>query len=99
MSLHQNTSEDKPRIKYDPTINLGHILTFIGFILAIFASWTAMDKRIVVIEARMDAQTLKDQAQDAERALIRNYTSETMNDIKNTLRRIEEKVDNSKRSN
>jgi hypothetical protein len=93
MSLHQNTGTSAPKVRYDPTINLGHILTFIGFIVALATAWFNIDKRILVLEQATARQTIIDASQDSERRIIQIHTNEVVQDIKATLTRIENKVD------
>ena len=38
------------RVKFDPTISLGHVLTFVSLILAGFGVYNGMDKRVTVLE-------------------------------------------------
>ena len=38
------------RVRFDPTVNLGHVLTFIGFIISGFLAYQNIDKRIAVLE-------------------------------------------------
>lgn len=52
-------------IRFDGTINLGHILTFAGFVIAGFAAWTTLDKRLTIIEERAGFQAQIDRQQDA----------------------------------
>ena len=52
----QMMEPDKKGIKFDSTINLGHILTFLGFMVAGLTAWTTMDKRVVVLEESKKAQ-------------------------------------------
>lgn len=42
-------------IKYDPTINLGHILTFAAMVVGVMSSYSLLDKRIGVLEERSTA--------------------------------------------
>lgn len=81
------------KVRYDPTINLGHILTFLGFLISIFVAWNAMDKRIILLEAAQSTQIERDNSQDRERRLIQNHTNAAFGDIKEALKRIESKVD------
>lgn len=53
------------RPRFDPTINLGHILTFIGFVSLGFGAWSTVDSRLVVLEENRKTQAAVDQAQDA----------------------------------
>ena len=44
------TQPHRRRVSFDPTINLGHMLTFIGFIAAIFVTFSAQEKRVAMVE-------------------------------------------------
>lgn len=52
----QMMEPDKKGIKFDSTINLGHILTFLGFMIAGLTAWTTLDKRVVVLEENKKSQ-------------------------------------------
>jgi hypothetical protein len=41
----------KPR--FDPTVNLGHLLTFLGFILAGYAAFTAVKSELSAVGVRV----------------------------------------------
>lgn len=56
---------DDNRIKFDKTINLGHILTVAAMIASVMVSWSLMDKRVVVLEEARMVQRDRDQSQDA----------------------------------
>jgi TolA-binding protein len=53
------------KVRFDPTINLGHLLTFIGFIMAGFGAWSTLDARLVRLEEGRRTQEMVDRAQDA----------------------------------
>ena len=56
---------EKPaRLRFDPTINAGHILTFAGMACAVFLAYTTLDKRVVVLEESRQYQRLRDEQQD-----------------------------------
>lgn len=63
-----HTEHDRRRVhqglRFDPTINAGHILTFLGMSIALFVAWTNLDKRVVVLEERNGYQKLRDDTQD-----------------------------------
>src|SRR3989344_4817602 len=40
------------RVAFDPTINLGHVLTFVGFLITGFSAYSALDKRVTLIESQ-----------------------------------------------
>ncbi len=45
------------RLRWDGTINLGHLLTMGAMILSLFLGYTTFDKRLTLVEAQMARQT------------------------------------------
>lgn len=43
---------DKKKLSFDPTINLGHVLTFCSMLLACLAAYYSLDKRVALLEDR-----------------------------------------------
>jgi uncharacterized protein YlxW (UPF0749 family) len=74
------------KIAFDPTINLGHLITFVGFIFAGFMAWNTLDKRITVVETQRAHQAQVDTTQD-QRALD-SYIS-----LRETLARLDRQVE------
>jgi hypothetical protein len=74
------------KLTFDPTVNLGHMLTFIGFIIAGFAAWNTLDKRITVVETQRTHQAQVDTMQD-QRA-IDSYVA-----LRETLARLDRQVE------
>ena len=72
---------NKPR--FDATINLGHILTFVGFLATLAAGWVALDKRVTTLEVYQVEQVRRDDAQDYA-------TREQLMLIRQSLQRIED---------
>ena len=81
------------RIIFDPTINLGHLLTFAGFIVAIFAGWTNLDKRVVVLEESRHAQLQRDTHQDQINNQQFDQLTTSLREVKALLLRLEDKLD------
>mgnify|MGYP001316347918 FL=1 len=75
-------------VKFDATINLGHILTFVGFVIAGFTAWSTLDKRLTVIEERATFQSQIDRAQDAKLVESMTQIKESLSDIKADINRI-----------
>jgi len=75
--------EKKPFL--DMTINLGHILTFIGFMAAGISMYANLDKRVVVLEEFKTYQAKKEADQD-------QALKESLGDIKHRLDRIDDKL-------
>lgn len=73
-------------VRFDNTINLGHILTFVGFMLSIVVTWSTLDKRVVVLEESRKAQSALDVAQD-------HRANEKFVEIKDTLGEIKRAVE------
>lgn len=90
-------ADDRRRVKFDPTINLGHILTFVGFIATGFGAYSLLEKRVTVLEVHI----VRAQADNATaRAELRETTKEMRDDIKEVQRtlnsltqRVEPRVD------
>ena len=74
--------------KFDATINLGHVLTFVGFVIAGFTAWSTLDKRLTVIEERATFQSQIDRAQDAKLVESMTQIKESLSDIKADINRI-----------
>jgi len=58
------SSGSRKRVQFDPTINLGHILTFVGFMLAGFGAWGNIDKRLTLTEVQSVAVVERTADQD-----------------------------------
>lgn len=89
----ENTEPQGGRLKFDPTINAGHLLTFAGFIIAGFAGWTTLDKRVVVLEEQRKSQEMRDSSQDSRSSEKFGEIRETMGDIKRTLEVVRDKLE------
>lgn len=61
---HDRRSSGGGGLHFDPTINAGHILTFVGLSVALLIGWSNLDKRVVVLEERNAYQKLRDDTQD-----------------------------------
>lgn len=83
------TGEDRRQtangIRFDKTINLGHIITFVGFILSLAFTWSTLDKRVVVLEESRKAQELRDTGQD-------QHNNDQMGAIRESLAEIKQNV-------
>lgn len=86
-----NTTSPEKKIRFDGTINLGHILTFIGFLGSGAVAWNAMDKRVVVLEEARVVQALTDRRQDEDRVEMRKQSKEDSKEINAKLDRLIER--------
>jgi len=83
------TGEDRRQtangIRFDKTINLGHIITFVGFILSLVVTWSTLDKRVVVLEESRKAQELRDSGQDQRNSDQMGAIRESLVEIKQNV--------------
>lgn len=80
-------------IKFDPTINLGHVLTFVGFICSIFVAWETLDKRLLVLESAAKTQAVIDQSQDEKVSSSNQHLAESLIEIRKSIDRLNDKLD------
>ncbi len=75
-------------VKFDSTINLGHVLTFCGFIATGMVTWSTMDKRVTVLEEARNQQAAIDHRQDESLIDLRRTTREDLKEINTKLDKI-----------
>ena len=92
----QTPTPDHRGVKFDATINLGHMLTFAGFVIAGFTAWSTLDKRVTVIEERATFQAQIDRTQDANQAANMVVIKESLAEIKLQVSRVSERLDRQK---
>lgn len=85
--MESENQPEKKRVNFDPTINLGHLLTFCGFICAGFGAYWTLDKRVSLLE---------DRAVQLEVKLRENNTSvkESLKEIKEDVKDMRQAVEN-----
>ena len=91
--LNNEEEEQKRKFIFDPTINLGHILTFISFLIIGAGIYSSLDKRVLVLETSTTRQDMRDLNQDVDRARISSEMKDATVDIKRSIDRINEKLD------
>jgi tRNA(Phe) wybutosine-synthesizing methylase Tyw3 len=84
-------STRRKRIHFDPTVNLGHILTFVGFMVAGFGAWGNIDKRMTLGEEK--AAVAAERANEQERRM-----SEAMRELKADVKDVQRAVNDINRS-
>lgn len=87
------TEMPRGRVRFDPTINLGHIITFFGFLVAIFTAWSTLDKRVVVLEESRKLQETIDMAQDARTSQSAQQIAEALQRLERQTERLTDKLD------
>ena len=80
-------------VRFDNTINLGHLLTFAGFLITIMASWTTLDKRVVVLEESRKAQAIMDGAQGLRSAEKFSGIRDTLGEIKRSVDKVNDRLE------
>lgn len=91
----EDRRESRKGIKFDSTINLGHMITFIWFLVTIMVTWSTLDKRVVVLEESRKAQELRDASQDQRNGDQMTAIKETLVEIKTNVIGLREKLDRS----
>lgn len=84
---------EKRGVRFDATVNLGHLLTFAGFLIAGFGAWTTLDKRVVVLEENRKIQTQIDQSQDSRSTDISVQIKDAMQRLERQVERLNDKLD------
>lgn len=90
MQTDAPTDTKHKRFSFDPTINLGHILTFVGLLGAMVVGWNTLDKRVVVLEEAKTYQRERDAAQDST-------INDKLTDLRQYMREIKQGVDELRR--
>ncbi len=85
---------ERKHTRWDPTINMGHLLSagssIIASLVFVMASWATMDKRVVVLEEARLAQIQA--ARDRQ-----DQTNEKFNDVKGALVEIKQTMESLRR--
>lgn len=82
------------RIKFDKTVNLGHLLTMGVFLIAALTQWNIIDKRVTVLEHSTSTQRERDANQDAITKEKAQEVKESLKDLKLSVDRLSDKFDN-----
>lgn len=88
MNMSNNDSGVVPRFRLDPTVNLGHVLTFVGFIVSGITIWHVMDKRVIILEEARITQSVIDKRQDEGISANTKMMREDLREINNKLDRV-----------
>lgn len=88
------TTAQRKRVSFDPTINLGHVLTAAAMLATGFAAWSALDKRITTVEVESKIVREAQSARDGEQDL---RLRESVVTIKESIQRVERVIDNTRK--
>ena len=86
-------NDDNKHFRFDNTINSGHILTFVGFLLSMAVGWTTLDKRVVVLEESRKAEVVMDAARDFRSAEKFTEIKDALGDIKREVEKTNDKLE------
>jgi hypothetical protein len=79
---------DRKRLTFDPTINAGHIISQLAFLVTLVIGWSTLDKRVVVLEEARKTQAQVDQHQDAMQRSNADSVRESLQEIKHGVREL-----------
>jgi hypothetical protein len=85
--------KDNKLVKFDSTINLGHLLTFVGFVLTGFGAWSTIDRRLTVLEESRRVQAQIDSNQDERLSQSMGQIKESLSDIRRNLEKVSDRLD------
>jgi hypothetical protein len=84
---------EKRLVKFDSTVNLGHLLTFVGFVLTGFGAWSTIDRRLTVLEESRRVQAQIDANQDERLSQSMGQIKESLSDIRRNLEKVSDRLD------
>lgn len=80
--------QERKRLTFDPTINAGHIISLLAFLVTLVIGWSTLDKRVVVLEEARKTQAQLDQHQDAMQRSNADSVRESLQEIKQGVREL-----------
>ena len=72
---------ERNRVRYDPTVNLGHVLTFVGFLATGAAGYSDLRERNSLTDARV---TAVEKAAEVEKVRNHSDVQELKQDVRET---------------
>lgn len=81
-------STERRKLTFDPTINAGHIISLLAFLITLVVGWSTLDKRVVVLEEARKTQAQVDQHQDAMQRSNADSVRESLQEIKQGVREL-----------
>lgn len=85
-------SEPEKTFHFDKTINYGHVLTIISFVIVALMQWNMMDKRVVILEEFRLAQRERDIAQDTIAKDKFQEVRDALLDLRHGIEKVADKV-------
>jgi hemerythrin superfamily protein len=96
-AVPESTEKPTPWIKFDRTINAGHLLTFLGMLGVGFTVYSQMDKRVVILEENRKYQTLVDHSQDAQSRVTSDQMTSLLLRVERQVERLNDQLQDDKR--
>ncbi len=90
--MQQPTPPPDNRIRFDKTINLGHVLTIVSFLGLTLTQWNMMDKRVVVLEEFRTAQRDRDTSQDTTTREKAQEVKDALGELKRSVEKLADKL-------
>jgi hypothetical protein len=84
---------EKSGFRFDPSVNLGHILTFIGFLLTGFMAFQHLDKRVAILEENKRTQAMVDAYQDQRGHEQGLAIQQSLTEIKKSIEKVDNKIE------
>lgn len=79
-------------VRFDKTINLGHVLTIVSFLVLTLMQWNIMDKRVTLLEESRATQRERDTSQDANNRDKAQEVKDALTDLKRSVEKLADKV-------
>lgn len=80
------------RIRFDPTITYGHVLTIVSFMIPLGLGWMSLDKRVVVLEENRATQRQVDLHQNDMQRSEMAQIKESLSEIKRSVERVNDQL-------
>ena len=88
----EDSNEDTKQAK-SPRVRFDYIVSLVGMLSVGVGIYTALDKRVLVLETNNSRQELRDITQDTDRLRISAESKEAFIDIKHGVERLSDKID------
>lgn len=85
--------EPNRRIRFDGTINAGNLLTIIAFVGTLAAGWSALDKRVAILEQKGAEQAARDQQQDTYMRERLDMVLKSQESLQRSIERLADKLE------
>lgn len=82
---------DAKKLNFDPTVNLGHVLTFLSFMAVGAAGYNTIDKRVTLLEEKAETALRLSAERVAEQ-------KETLKEIKGDIKELSKGVNDIQRA-